>query len=56
MNGPQTIITDPNGPSANNKEGKRTFTFDHSFWSHDGYEVTDDGISIPSGQDSKYAD
>ena len=56
MNGPQTIITDPSGPTANNKEGKKTFTFDFSFWSHDGYEVNDEGVSVPSGNDSKYAD
>ena len=26
----------------------RTFTFDYSYQSHDGFEVDDDGVSIPA--------
>jgi len=32
----------------------RDFTFDYSFWSHDGFEINDQGLNVPSG--SKYAD
>ena len=45
--GNQTIITDDLG-----KEKK--FTFDHSFWSHDGYNTLPDGYMEPA--DDKYAD
>ena len=34
---------------------ERTFTFDYSFWSHDGYK-TDDGTMIPSDILSPYID
>ena len=43
----QTIIRDDLG-----KEKK--FTFDHSFWSHDGFRVLEDGYMEP--EDDKYAD
>jgi len=43
----QTKIHDENGK-------ERTFTFDHSFWSHDGYKVLDDGYLQPV--DDEYAD
>ena len=43
----QTIIRDDLG-----KEKK--FTFDHSFWSHDGFKVLEDGYMEPD--DDKYAD
>ena len=33
---------------------ERTFTFDHSFWSHDGYKVLDDGYLEPV--EEEYAD
>lgn len=39
MNGPTTIIVDP----ATGKD--KPFTFDYSFWSHDGFEDRD-GISV----------
>lgn len=32
----------------------RDFTFDYSFWSHDQFEINEDGLSVPI--DSKYAD
>ena len=43
----QTKIKDETGK-------ERTFTFDHSFWSHDGYRVLDDGYLQP--EDENYAD
>lgn len=48
QNGPTTVIVDP----ATNKE--KPYSFDYSFWSHDGFE-DDDGISkaLPGTQ---YAD
>lgn len=48
MQGPSTLITDP-------QTGKeRTFTFDNSFWSHDGFTEDENGLYIPD--DSRYAD
>lgn len=35
-------------------EKKRTFAFDYSFWSHDGFEEKDDGLLVPANE--KYAD
>ena len=32
----------------------RTFTFDYSFWSHDGFREDDNGIFVPTSP--KYAD
>ena len=43
----QTKIKDETGK-------ERTFTFDHSFWSHDGYRVLDNGYLQPV--DENYAD
>ena len=50
------MLTNPKGGDAVNKEGKRAFTFDYSFWSHDGFEVQEDGYSVPEGPDSPYVD
>lgn len=50
MNGNSTEIKNPDDMSA---EPKR-FAFDHSYWSHDGYNERSDGYLEPS--DSKYAD
>jgi hypothetical protein len=47
MNGPQTVIVD-------NVGGDRPFTFDYSFWSHDGFEVNEDGLAIK--KNPQYAD
>ena len=33
---------------------KKEFTFDYSFWSHDGFDTKEDGLMVPS--DDKYAD
>jgi kinesin family protein 1 len=37
------------------KEEKR-YTFDYSFWSHDGYATRDDGYTHPDTEDSLYKD
>lgn len=34
---------------------KKSFTFDFSYWSHDGFKVDENGIYIPDGISSKYA-
>ena len=33
----------------------RDFTFDYSFWSHDGFDITPEGLYIAS-KDSRYAE
>ena len=43
----QTRIKDEKGK-------EKIYTFDHSFWSHDGYKILDDGYLSPV--DEKYAD
>jgi len=48
MNGPTTIIFDPNTGD------ERPFTFDYSFWSHDGFTTNSDGVFVPTSD--KYAD
>lgn len=47
MEGQTTTLTDSQG-------NERTFTFDNSFWSHDGFETNEDGVFIPIND--KYAD
>lgn len=37
MNGPVTTIRDPTGQHAD-----KSFTFDHSYWSHSGFEELED--------------
>ena len=49
MQGPTTQLVDPE----TNKE--KTFTFDYSFWSHDGFEEKD-GIMVKQGGQGPYAD
>jgi hypothetical protein len=44
MNGPQTVIFDPKG-----QEEERTFTYDYSFQSHNGYRTREDGYNEPDG-------
>jgi len=46
----QTIAKDINGTG----EEKR-FTFDYSFWSHDGYDTREDGYTYPT-EGSNYKD
>lgn len=48
QNGPTTEIIDPK-----TKQSK-PFTFDYSFWSHDGYDTDESGYCKPVS--SKYAD
>ena len=50
MNKSSTTIHDPQ------TGGSKTFTFDHSHWSHDGYKVNEKGILEPESQLSPYAD
>lgn len=50
MNGPNTSIIDPVLGTP------RLFTFDHSFWSHDGFKADESGVSVPDDIDSLYAD
>jgi kinesin family member 13 len=47
MNGKSTIIKDELGQ-------EKTFSFDYSFWSHDGFTLRDDGYA--EADDGKYAD
>eukprot|EP01017_Pseudomicrothorax_dubius_P020674 TRINITY_DN22464_c0_g1_i3.p1 TRINITY_DN22464_c0_g1~~TRINITY_DN22464_c0_g1_i3.p1 ORF type:complete len:323 (+),score=88.67 TRINITY_DN22464_c0_g1_i3:37-1005(+) len=48
MRGNTTVLT-------NHEEGgTRDFTFDYSFWSHDEFEVLEDGLTVPTSD--KYAD
>merc|ERR1711971_809792 len=47
MEGAKTILT--------SEEGKtRDYTFDYSFWSHDGFELDENGYSVPT--DDRYYD
>eukprot|EP00118_Oscarella_pearsei_P011068 m.71435 g.71435 ORF g.71435 m.71435 type:complete len:1006 (+) comp35741_c0_seq3:25-3042(+) len=43
MQGQTTAIRDPNNEAAEPKK----FAFDYSYWSHDGFETTDDGVLQP---------
>ena len=47
QNGPKTTIINEDGTP-------RDFTFDYSFWSHDGFRNREDGYSEPEG--TKYHD
>ena len=52
MHGNTTEITDPS-----NKQGApKKFTFDQSYWSHDGYKEGPDGYLEPFNGKSPYAD
>eukprot|EP00050_Salpingoeca_kvevrii_P021558 m.112316 g.112316 ORF g.112316 m.112316 type:complete len:1027 (-) comp9395_c0_seq1:200-3280(-) len=50
MYGNTTEISDPSDPAKPPKK----FTFDYSYWSHDGFEEKDDGLLVP--EDERYAD
>ena len=54
MNANQTIITDPE--PADPQAADKTFTFDYSFWSHDGFVTREDGVMEPDSEGSPYAD
>ena len=50
MEGKSTTIVNPDTGE------KKTFAFDHSYWSHDGSMDDNHGISIPESESSVYAD
>lgn len=54
MIGNQTIIKDPE--EFDSEAAEKTFTFDYSFWSHDGFVTREDGVMVPDGSTSPYAD
>lgn len=57
MRGKQTIIRDLIGAKAvGGKPSERTFTFDYSFQSHDGFKEDEQGRNVPDGPESTYAD
>ena len=45
-----TTITNPNNGDT------KQFTFDHSYWSHDGYKELENGKLEPENSHSRYAD
>lgn len=49
MEGDTTSITDPHSGVT------KKFTFDYSYWSHDGFKEDENGIFIPDSPMSKYA-
>lgn len=50
MRGNTTTITDP-------EDGKeRDYTFDYSYWSHDGFKETESGYLVKDKESSPYAD
>ncbi|XP_038044731.1 kinesin-like protein KIF28P [Patiria miniata] len=52
MHGKTTEISDP----ANKQGEPKKFTFDQSYWSHDGYKEGPDGYLEPASTKSPYAD
>ncbi|CAL8085089.1 unnamed protein product [Calicophoron daubneyi] len=50
MSGKTTTIKNPD-----NRSETKTFTFDHSYWSHDGFKIQDDGVFVPDSPHSRYA-
>ena len=50
MTGNTVTLVNPDDP----KHTKRDFTFDHAYWSHDGYKLRADGYA--EGTDEKYVD
>ncbi|XP_071966233.1 kinesin-like protein KIF28 [Antedon mediterranea] len=50
MNGNSTMIKDPHNPT----QEPRRFTFDYSYWSHDGFKTLENGYL--AAEDKKYAD
>ncbi len=58
MNGPSTTLTpskDVKPGALGQKPEPRTFTFDYSYWTHDGFQTSPDGKSVPLAG-SNYAD
>lgn len=56
MRGAQTIIKDLDNLAGPGKPAERTFTFDYSFQSHNGFEMDDDGVAVKDSAESDYAD
>ncbi|KAK3092350.1 hypothetical protein FSP39_001728 [Pinctada imbricata] len=50
MNGSTTVITNPEN------NDKKTFSFDHSYWSHDSSREDENGVFVPDSSNSNYAD
>ncbi|XP_021031486.1 kinesin-like protein KIF28P [Mus caroli] len=50
MHSGSVTIRDPK-----NEERVKTFTFDLTYWSHDGFQKDEDGVLIPSDPASKFA-
>ncbi|KAM7539407.1 hypothetical protein Aperf_G00000055836 [Anoplocephala perfoliata] len=50
MTGNLTGISNPENPSE-----IKNFTFDHSYWSHDGFVVDKNGVYVPDSPSSLYA-
>lgn len=50
MEGKQTHLVNPN----NTSEKPKIFTYDHSYWSHDGFVTKDDGYWEPTS--TRYTD
>ncbi|XP_061166469.1 kinesin-like protein KIF28 isoform X2 [Saccostrea echinata] len=50
MQGQMTTITNPETPN----EEPKSFSFDYSYWSHDGFQEQSDGVLVPAGG-SNYA-
>lgn len=46
MEGNSTYIKDPSSPEQEPKK----YTFDHSYWSHDGFKEREDGYLEPANQ------
>ena len=53
MVGSTTYIIDPE-KRAGDADGKKKFTFDYSYWSHDGFKEQEDGYFAPTTP--QYAD
>ena len=55
MNSKLCVMMQGSTTTAHDSDGlKKSFNFDYSFWSHDGFEVDQNGYSRPTND--KYAD
>lgn len=54
MKGNQTIIRDLHDPNA--RDAEKIFTFDYSFWSHDGFVEEENGYCKKDSDESRFAD
>ncbi|XP_041121988.1 kinesin-like protein KIF28P [Polyodon spathula] len=51
MLGSSTQVTDPK-----NLNNRKSFLFDHCYWSHDEYTENEEGVHVSDGPHSRYAD